>query len=75
MYLQGFNFLIRHIKGTENKVADYMSRFFDMKPLQDTPTMAAIHSTVYNMCALFSFLESDHILGASMDEVDMHAFM
>ena len=70
MYLQGFNFLIRHIKGTENKVADYMSRFFDMKPLQDTPTMAAIHSTVYNMCALFSFLESDHILGASMDEVD-----
>ena len=69
MFLQGFHFLIRHIKGTENKVADYMSRFFDMEHLQE-PVMAPIHSTVYNMCAMFGFLAGDNMLGASVDEFD-----
>ena len=38
IYMQSFNFLIRHIKGSLNALADYLSR---MCPLPESPAAVA----------------------------------
>ena len=43
--LQSFNFLVRHIPGRENKVADWMSRMYDPLPKSHTNLPRDIPST------------------------------
>eukprot|EP01037_Dinobryon_pediforme_P020557 gene20557-21217_t len=55
--MQSFNFLIRHIKGTLNALADYLSRMY---PLPESPAAVA-HWSKPTVLPIVKFLLNSHI--------------